>query len=59
MSEWKPGSAEVRWSEPPSERLDGTEWPKEVTLIAWERSDEGERRVRAKRVYRLTEGTDR
>ncbi len=60
MSEqWRPSSAEVAWHKPPDDRLDGDEWPDEVTLIAWERNDDGERRIKAKRVYRLSEGTDR
>lgn len=48
---WNPTHAEITWAQPPDENLDGEKWPKEITLIAWERNNDGEKRIKARQVY--------
>ncbi len=60
MATWPPSFPEVRW--PPDKHgnygsLTGDgDWPETIELVAWERSDEGERRIKAVRRYRLEPG---
>jgi hypothetical protein len=56
-SKWQPASADVVWEEPDN-YLDGEKWPKEIIVRAWERNDEGERRISATKRYVKVEDDD-
>ena len=51
---WRAASPDATW-EAKDYYLDGSEWPEEVELRAWQVNDNGERRIVAARKYRLVE----